>query len=74
VSLSHAVVGANMKISEMALDRLTNDSTSIDQRASQVEDADFAQTALELSDAQSALNAALQTAAASRHSLFDYLS
>ncbi len=74
VTLAHAVVGANMSITEMALDRLTNDSLSIDSRAGEIEDADFAQTALELSDAQSALEATLQTAAAGRRSLFDYLS
>jgi flagellar hook-associated protein 3 FlgL len=71
-SLGHAVIGANMKVTELALDRLTNDSLSFDQRAGSIEDADFAQTALELTDAQNALEATLQTAAASRRSLFDY--
>jgi flagellar hook-associated protein 3 FlgL len=72
-SLAHAMVGANMHVTEMALDRLTNDSLAIDDRAGSIEDADFAQTAVELTDTQSALDALLQTTAAGRHSLFDYL-
>jgi flagellar hook-associated protein 3 FlgL len=74
VAMAHASIGANMNVTEMALDRMTSDSLSIDQRAGSIEDADFAQTALELSDTQSALEATLQTAASSRRSLFDYLS
>lgn len=73
-SLGHAVVGANMKITELALDRLTSDFLSMDRRAGDIEDADFAQTALDLSETQSVLEATMQTAAASRRSLFDYLS
>jgi flagellar hook-associated protein 3 FlgL len=73
VSIAHATIGANMNITELALDRLSNDSQSFDQRAGEIEGADFAQTALELSDAQSALDAALKTASAGHHSLFDYL-
>jgi flagellar hook-associated protein 3 FlgL len=73
-SLSHAMIGANMRVTEISIDRLNNDSASFDQRASSIEDADFAETALEVSNSQSALEATLQTAAAGRHSLFDYLS
>jgi flagellar hook-associated protein 3 FlgL len=72
-ALAHAVIGANMRITEMVMDRLSNDSLSLDQRAGAIEDADFAQTALDLTDAQSTLEATLQTAAAGRRSLFDYL-
>jgi flagellar hook-associated protein 3 FlgL len=73
-SLAHAAVGANMKVTEMALDSLSTQSLNIDQRAGDIEDADYAQTALAVSDTQTALQATLQTAASGRHSLFDYMS
>lgn len=72
--VAHAKVGANMRITEMVEDRLGNDSLSINTRISEIEDIDFAETALALAETQKSLDAILQTAANSgRRSLFDFL-
>lgn len=73
-NLAHAKIGATAKTIESAQDKLNGDFIALDERAAAVEDTDFAQTALGLSTAQSALEATLQVAARSRRSLFDFLS
>jgi len=70
---ARVVIGANMRSTEMAKDNLSSNLLSLDQRASDIEGADFAQTAVGLTDAQRALDATLQVAAQGRKSLFDYL-
>ncbi len=72
-AMARAVIGANMNITDLAQERLTGDFLSLDQRAGDVEDADFADTALQLTNAQRSLDATLQVAASSRRSLFDFL-
>jgi flagellar hook-associated protein 3 FlgL len=71
-ALAQATIGANMKITEMAIDRLTSDSMSLDQRANSIEDADYAETVLQIGEAENTLDATLKTASSTRRSLFDY--
>ena len=67
-------VGVNMDLSQIAQDRLTNSTLSLQEQRGDIEDADFAQTVLEMTKVQTALDATLQIAASSgRKSLFDYL-
>ncbi len=70
---AQAETGATMKITEFAKDRLINDSLSFETRLNAVESADFAETAVDISETQRALEATLQTAAANRRSLLDFL-
>ena len=70
---AHAVIGANMNTAETVQDALLNSSTTLNDRISSIEDIDFAETAVQLKDAQNSLEASLQIAATSRRSLFDYL-
>lgn len=70
---AHAKIGANMNITEIAQDRLTGDYQSLDERANEIEGADFAETAVNLAEAQRALDATLQVAANGRRTLFDFL-
>ncbi len=70
---ARAVVGANMNSAEVAGENLSNNFLSLDERAADLEDADFAETAVALTDAQRALEATLQIAATGRRSLFDFL-
>jgi len=73
VNVAHAKVGANMNTTENAIDNLTNNSLSIDERANAIEDTDFAQAAVDLSSTQQALEATLQVTAQNKRTLFDYL-
>lgn len=72
-AVARAQIGANMNLSESAQENLSSAFTSLDQRAADIEGADFAETALALADADKALNASLQVAAKGRRSLFDFL-
>lgn len=72
-AIARATIGANMSITEAAQETLSATSLSIDERAADIEGADFAETALELADVQKSLDATLQVAANGRRSLFDYL-
>lgn len=72
-AISRAAIGANMNIADAAKETLSNSYLSIDERAKDIEGADFAETALEYADVQKSLDATLQVAAKGRRSLFDYL-
>jgi len=73
VNVAHAQIGANMNATENALENLANNFLSLEQRAGDIEGADFAETALEFAQTQQALEATLQVSAQNRRSLFDYL-
>lgn len=73
VNVAHARIGASMNATEGAMDNLGNNFVSLDQRANEIEDADFAQTATEITQTQVTLDATLKLAAQQRRSLFDYL-
>lgn len=70
---AHARVGAVMAATEVVMDNLTSNLLAFEARISEIEDADFAETAVGLADAQRALDATLQVAAQGRRSLFDFL-
>lgn len=73
--IAHAQIGVGLNQVEAASARLGRDSLSFETRAGQLESADIAESALELSGAQRALEAALQTGAqVGRRSLIDFLS
>lgn len=72
--LAQAQVGANMNAAEAALENLSSNILTFDGRITDIEGADFAETAVSLSQAQQALDATLQVAAQGRRSLFDFLS
>ena len=69
----HSFVGANQNTTELVQERLTSDELSFQQRISTIEDADFARTATEYTEAQNALDATLQVAARGQRSLIDFL-
>lgn len=71
--VAHSKIGSNMNITDLALERLVGDFLSLESSISDIEGADFAQTAIELSQTQTALEATLQVIATGRRSLFDYL-
>lgn len=73
VNSAHAQIGANMNETEAVTENLDNSFLLIDERASEIEGADFAKTAIELADVQRSIEATLQVAAKGRRSLFDYL-
>lgn len=73
VNSAHAKVGANMNATEGAMENLTNNFLSIDERASEIEGADFAETAMAYAQANNVLDATLKLASQDRKSLFDYL-
>ncbi len=73
VNNARAIVGANSNSAEITAETLNNNFLSLDERASALELADFAETAIALTDAQRALEASLQVAARGKKSLFDYL-
>lgn len=73
-TIAHAKVGANMNITTIAQERLGSDSLSFDERINNIEGDNFAESAIDLAETQSALEATLQMAAnTGRRSLFDYL-
>jgi len=73
VNVAHAKVGANMNAADYALDNLTNNFLSLDERVNEIENADFAETALKFAEAQQTLDATLQMTAQNRRNLFDFL-
>lgn len=73
VTTAHARVGANMNATEGALGNLANNFVSLDERANDIEGADFAETAMELAETQRVLEATLQIAAQKQRNLFDFL-
>jgi flagellar hook-associated protein 3 FlgL len=74
VSVAHAQVGASMNITDIAQSRLSDDFLSFEERIGAIENDDFAATAVELSETESALEATLQVAAnTGKKTLFDYL-
>ena len=68
-----AIIGSNSNATDIAKNLLSASFLSIDERANDLESADFAATAVALTDAQRALDATLQVAAKGRRSLFDFL-
>lgn len=72
-AVARAAVGANMSIAAAAQENLANAFLTIDERAAEIEGADFAETAVELAETQKSLEATLQVAANSRRNLFDFL-
>jgi flagellar hook-associated protein 3 FlgL len=73
-AVAHARVGVNLNLAENTIDRLKNNSLALDERVTSIEAADFAETALEFTNAQRVLEATLQTSAQqNRRSLFDFL-
>lgn len=73
VGNAHARVGANLNITEFSQERLNTDHLSLEERSAEIEGADFADTAIELTQQQQALDATLQVVARGRRSLFDFL-
>lgn len=71
---AHAKIGASQNTIESVQDRLGADFLHLNERASSIEDADFAETALDLTETERSLEATLQIGARSRRSLLDFLS
>ena len=69
----HAKVGAGLNTTESAQDKLSADFLSLNERASSIEDADFAATALDLNQTERSLDATLQVAGRQHRSLIDFL-
>lgn len=72
-NIAHTNIGSNMNAAELAQENLTNNSQSLAERISVIEDIDFAETALNLTETQRNLEAILQAAAKRPRSLFDLL-
>jgi flagellar hook-associated protein 3 FlgL len=73
-AVAHARVGVNLNLAENTIDRLKNNSLALDESVASIETADFAETALEFTNAQRVLEATLQASAQqNRRSLFDFL-
>lgn len=72
-ALAQARIGASMNIVALVKDRLSDVFLALDEQAADIEGADFAETAVALSQTQQALDATLQVAANGRRSLFDFL-
>jgi flagellin-like hook-associated protein FlgL len=70
---AQARIGAGMNSVDLVLENLSSNILSFDARATEIEEADFAETAVGLADAQRALDANLQVAAQGRRTLFDFL-
>lgn len=70
---ARATTGANMNSTDLATESLRSSFLSLDERAAATEGADFAETAVALTDTQRSLDATLQVAAQGRRSLFDFL-
>lgn len=66
-------IGASVNITDIVRERLSNDTSSLGLRASEIEDADFAETVVSLTESQTALEATLQVIARGKRSLFDFL-
>jgi len=73
VTVAHAKVGANMNAAEGAMSNLASNFLSMEERAGNIEGADFAETAVDISETQRILDATLQVASQKKRTLFDYL-
>lgn len=71
---AHARIGASQNSTDIVLENLVTNLLAFDARITQIEGADFAETALGLAEAQQALDATLQVAAQGKRSVFDFLS
>lgn len=71
--IAHSKIGANMNITDLAKERLSSDFLSLNDRATDIEGADFADTAVRLTQSQQTLDATLSVIANGRRSLFDFL-
>lgn len=72
-AVAHAKIGAYMKNTEMAAERLGSSFLSLEEQASKIETADFVETAVQLTQNQQTLEATLQMTARGRRSLIDFL-
>lgn len=73
-SVTRARVGPNLNVVEAAQQRLADSSFSTEKMAQRLEAADFSESAVKLSESQTALQAIVQTRGLSnRRSLIDYL-
>lgn len=72
-AVTQAKVGTNMALSDIAKDRLNNDSFNLDSQIGAVENDDLADSAIRFNEAQTALEATLQIAARSQRNLLDFL-
>lgn len=72
-SSARSTIGVNQQAVETAIDRLGTVDLSIQENISNIEDVDFVEAALDLGDAESALEATLSVAARAQQSLLDYL-
>lgn len=72
-NVAHTQIGANMNAADIAEENLTTTFQSLVERVSAIEDIDFAETALNLTETQRNLEAILQVAAKRPRSLFDLL-
>jgi flagellar hook-associated protein 3 FlgL len=72
-SIAQARVGVNMNLTQSIKEKLNLDSFTFDDRAAQIEGADFVETATQLNETERILEATLQVTAKGRRSLFDYL-
>ncbi|NJM51899.1 MAG: hypothetical protein HC846_00070 [Blastocatellia bacterium] len=72
-NVAHTYIGANMNAAELANENLVSNFQSLTERISAIEDIDFAETALNLTETQRNLEAILQIAGREKRSLLDYL-
>lgn len=72
-NVAHTVIGANMNATEIAQENLTTGFQSLSDRISAIEEIDFAETALNLTETQRNLEAILQVAGQQKRSLLDFL-
>lgn len=72
-NVAHAKIGANMKNVEIVKDRLDSDTLSYETQASDIESADFVETATQFAETQRALDAILQIKGNRQRSLLDFL-
>lgn len=72
-SAAHARIGASQNAVTIAIENLSTNLLGFDSRITEIEGADFAETAVGMADAQRALDASLQVAAQGRRSLLDFL-
>lgn len=66
-------IGSYMAITDLAQEKLSNDSLIIDSQASSIEDIDFASAAIDFTEAQQALEATLSVIGRNQRNLIDFL-
>lgn len=72
-NIAHTTIGSNMNAADLAEENLVSNFESLRQRISSVEDTDFVETALGLTETQRNLEAILQVAGRQKRSLIDFL-